>query len=74
MHVSSLDPDVTSPQSALEVGDTVTWRTARGYKTGGVIDAVLDDQIARVRVMRGAHCSFGLVTIGLAKLTKENPL
>jgi uncharacterized protein YijF (DUF1287 family) len=62
--------DVTS----LREGDAVTWRTATGYRTGGVIDALLDDKTARVRVLRGRADSFGLVTIGLAKLKRENPL
>lgn len=73
MNEPLLDQDVT-PDQPLSVGDKVSWRTHTGFKTGGVIDAVLDDKTARVRVMHGAHCSFGLVTIGLAKLTKENPL
>jgi uncharacterized protein YijF (DUF1287 family) len=62
--------DVTS----LREGDAVSWRTHRGYRTGGVIDAVLDDKTARVRVLRGRADSFGLVTIGLANLKRENPL
>jgi hypothetical protein len=66
--------DVTPEQKPLSAGDVVSWHTRTGFRTGGVIDAVLDDKIARVRVHRGAHPSFGLVTIGLAKLTKENPL
>ena len=61
-------------QVPLAVGDTVSWRTATGFRTGGVIDALLDEKVARVRVLRGRADSFGLVTIGVAKLTKESPL
>lgn len=52
----------------------MSWRTSAGYRTGGVIDAVLDDKTARVRVHRGKHSSFGLVTIGLAKLERGRAL
>jgi uncharacterized protein YijF (DUF1287 family) len=67
---SSSAQDVTP----LQAGDSVSWRTATGYRTGGVIDALLDAETARVRVLRGRADSFGLVTIGLAKLKRENPL
>jgi uncharacterized protein YijF (DUF1287 family) len=56
----------------LREGDTVSWRTATGYRTGGVIHSILDDKTARVRTHRGAHSSFGLVTIGLAKLERAD--
>ena len=73
--MSSSSAEVVTPdQPPLEVGDAVSWRTRTGYRTGGVVTAVLDSQTARVRVGRGRHSSFGLVTIGLAKLQKENPL
>jgi len=65
--------DVTPTQPALSVGDTVSWRTRTGFRTGGTVIAILDG-IAKVRTLTGAHHSFGVVTIGLAKLTKGNPL
>jgi hypothetical protein len=59
----------------LRERDVVSWVTGRGYRTGGVIEALLDDKTARVRTLRAAGSStFGLVTIPLAKLERANPL
>lgn len=63
-----------TPDQPLSVGDAVSWRTGTGFRTGGELIALLDDKTARVRVHRGKHSSFGLVTIGLAKLKRETPL
>ncbi len=60
--------DVTS----LREGDAVSWRTGTGFRTGGVIDALLDDKTARVRVLKGRADQFGLVTIGLSKLERAD--
>ena len=59
----------------LREGDTVSWKTAKGYRTGGVIHSLLDSETARVRtIANDRHSQFGLTTVPLAKLTKENPL
>ena len=71
MPVSSAE--VVTSQHPPEVGDKVSWRTGTGFRTGGTVLSVRDG-VARVRTLTGAHDSFGVVTIGVAKLAKENPL
>ena len=63
----SQDQDVTP----LQVEDTVSWVTTKGYRTGGQIVAFLDAETARVRTVANArHSQFGLTTVPISKLQR----